>query len=169
MKNLQSLLPLSLLLVGAPLASQPSPSALKVIAKSQNEIVWHWCPMGKAQRVLTLSLYLDGKLIKNFLIPIRRDRRGNGVDSTPIKDDEFDFTLDNSRPRETYGHRHGNIWPCASESIGLLIGIMAWRTEDTGSKDSRTINDRMWVPVDKSASIDLGDGVKMVTKIKGIK
>lgn len=160
---------LPLLLVGGPLIGQPSPAAQKVIDQSQNEVVWHWCAMGDAQRVLTLSLHLDGKLIKRFQIPIRRDRRGNGIGSTSIKDDEFDFTLDHSRKRETYGHRHGNIWSCASEPIGLLIGIMAWRTEDTGSEDARTINYRMWLPVDKSVSIDLGDGVKMVSKIKGVK
>jgi hypothetical protein len=159
---------LPILLVSTPLISQPPPWAEKAIENSQNEIVWHWCPIADAQKVLTLSLYLDGKLIKRFQIPIRHDRRGNGIDSTSLKDDEFDFTLDHSHRRESYGHRHGNIWPCASEPIGVLIGIMAWRTEDTGSEDARTINDRMWIPVNKAVSIDLGDGVKMVSKIKGI-
>jgi hypothetical protein len=108
-------------------------------------------------------------LVKKFKIPIRRDRRGNGIESTSIRDDEFDFTLDHSRQRETYGHRHGNIWSCASEPIGLLVGIMAWRTEDTGSEDARTINNRMWLLIDKPVSIDLGDGVKMTSKFKDIK
>ena len=148
---------------------QPPPWALKAIEKSQNEIVWHWCAKAEAQRLLTLYLFLDDKLVKEFPIPIRRDRRSGGIDSTPIDDDKFEFTLDHSRKRETYGPRQGNIWSCASEADALLIGIMAWKLEDTGTEDARTINDRMFIPVGKSVSIDLGDGVRMVSKIKRIK
>ena len=164
-----SLITLFIWLTSTALVAQPPPWAEKVIKKSQNEVVWHWCAKSESQKMLTLSLFLDNKLVKLFQIPIRRDRRGGGIDSTPIEDDKFEFILDHSRHRETFGPREGNIWACASEPNALLVGIMAWKPEDTGSEDPRTINDRMWIPINKSVTINLGDGVKMVSKITLVK
>ncbi len=143
-------------------AAQERPKQITV-EESQNQEVWHWSNPSTSDLTLIFEIFVDGKTIKKFEIPIRKDIR---KDVKPVDlgiEEEFSFTLDHSFKRPSYGKVTGNIWENGYETEGPLIGIMVWNPKIKGY-ENRIINDRLLVPVNRPESFSLGHGVVIRTR-----